>query len=260
MGSWYSRASFDNLLFCPPKVDYDINNFRTDRSDLIYLDSYISSNNLLNKDKICVCIIRPKYCLMGLRKYIIFSHGNGSDIASLFEFGKKLADISSCYVVLYTYPGYGTSVSHTGKPNETSCYNSLIAVINYVKSTHRNNQILLIGQSLGTAVVIDYLSKNIFWEYPVILISPFRSVSRVIYDNYLTTYVYGKFDNVNKIKLVNCPAKIYHGKQDKLVKMSHSESLYSMLNDKSLTPTYIEEACHNNILDHINWQELNNIF
>lgn len=261
--------TFDTWLFCPPVVNYDIDKFRTERSDLFYLhyqnEENLNSNPTSNsnskikekEDKICVCIIRPKYWLLNLKKYIIFSHGNGSDINSLFEFAKQLADTVHAHVVLYTYPGYGTS---TGKPNETGCYKSLDIVVNYFLNIDKNNEILLMGQSLGTAVTIDYVSRHPFWENPIVLISPFRSVSRVIYDNYLTTYLYGKFDNTEKIKLINCPVKFYHGLQDKLVKPSHSESLYLLCNDKSLSPTYLEEACHNNILSHIDWKEINNFF
>lgn len=52
-------------------------------------------------------------------------------------------------------------------------------IIAYYK-THTEN-ILLVDQSLGICVVIDYISKN-KWTKPVILISPYKSILKIITD------------------------------------------------------------------------------
>jgi fermentation-respiration switch protein FrsA (DUF1100 family) len=115
------------------------------------------------------------------------------------------------------------------------------------------------GQSLGTGVVIDYVSKNIFWENPVILISAYKSVSRVLYDNYLTTYIYGKFDNMSKIDNVRCPIKFFHGMLDTLIYPSHTADLYTRMRDKTYNPTYLGGVKHSDILYALDIKEINAI-
>lgn len=62
--------------------------------------------------------------------------------------------------VSYDYIGYGMS---EGEPSEENCLKSLSLVVDY----YNNYKELLIGQSLGTGVVVDYVSTN-EWTLPII--------------------------------------------------------------------------------------------
>src|SRR5258705_194298 len=75
--------------------------------------------------------------------------------------------------------------------------------------------IILIGQSLGTGIVIDYVSKN-KWDSPIILISPYKSIISVVCDSSIVKPI-DKFQSLKKIKSITCPVKIFHGKEDKTI-------------------------------------------
>ena len=63
------------------------------------------------------------------------------------------------HVVAFDYQGYGLS---EGEPSESACYQDLACVVDYVNRAllTPNRNIYLVGQSLGTGVVIDYVSKR----------------------------------------------------------------------------------------------------
>lgn len=158
-----------NILY--PKPVYDkskINKLKyNERTKLFYI-----TNNKLNI-KTCICEISPK---TKSDKIIIFSHGNGCDIYTFYEYLKLMADNLGVMVVMYDYPSYGLS---KGELNEFTCYQCLQDVITHYKTY--TEKILLVGQSLGTGIVIDYISKN-HWINPIILISPYKSIPKIITD------------------------------------------------------------------------------
>ena len=114
---------------------------------------FFITNKKLNI-KICVCEIIP-YNYVKNQKVLIFSHGNGCDIYTFYPYLLDLANLTGVKVVCWDYPQYGLS---EGKLHEHTCYQGLTNVINhYLKLT---SKILLVGQSLGTGIVVDYISKN----------------------------------------------------------------------------------------------------
>jgi pimeloyl-ACP methyl ester carboxylesterase len=181
---------------------------------------------------------------------LIWCHGNACDIGTQAEYFKLLANQLNITVVAVEYFGYGpTRYTHT--PTEQGCYNSLEAVVEHLMDgLHFDiNNIHFVGQSLGTGVVIDFVSKHEI-KNSIMLISPYKTIARVIYDSFLV-YPVDKFCSWYKLGTVNCPVKMYHGKADIVIPWTHTRDLYNHLNDKTLTPTYIEDVGHNDILTHI---------
>lgn len=208
---------------------------------------YIENLNL--KIKTCVCEITPKnFQINKCKNIIIFAHGNGCDIYTFYSYLKHLSEKLNSIVVSFDYPEYGLS---TGELNEFTCYNSLTDVINHYLKYNKNN-ILLVGQSLGTGVIIDYVSKN-NWISPIILISPYKSIPKIIsnYDIIENTIIKNKFASYQKIKFAKCPIKIFHGIDDNLIDISHGIELYELVSNKMLKPQWIENCSHNDILNYI---------
>jgi hypothetical protein len=201
-----------NILYPKPNTQHidikKLNNY--DKTNIFYI-----TNQNLNI-KICVCEIYPHKHTKHTNKILIFSHGNGCDILTFYPYLKYLADNLEIIVVSYDYPTYGLS---QGDLNEFSCYQSLTEIISYYSKNNKN--ILLVGQSLGTGIVIDYISKN-YWTNPVILISPYKSIPKVIteFDFIENLICKNKFDSYNKISNAICPIKIYHGKSDNIIIVS----------------------------------------
>jgi len=104
------------------------------------------------------------------------------------------------------------------------------------------------------------VSKNV-WSNPVILISPYKSIPRILIDINLFEYLIckNKFDSYNKIYNSTCPIKIFHGKSDHLINISHSLELFKLIPNKLFKPTLFDNTGHNDILEKISLNEYNDI-
>lgn len=236
-GSLSCHSPINKYIFQPPRND--INCFHTylttNRSYLF--DAYTPSS-----EKVSAVHVKPVKN-PNPEKYLVFAHSNSDDIYLLFPKFLYWADNLDVGVIGFDYVGYG--LSDAGCTSEKKCYQSLEAVIDYMWSHFRINEkrIYLVGQSLGAGVVIDYISKNP-WHNPVILISPYKTICRIILDSECVAPSY-------KLKNVTCPVKIIHGDSDELINISHAKKLYRKLPNKSLAPLWIKGAGHNNIMKMI---------
>jgi len=208
----------------------------------------------LNVKGINIVLINPKVQI-GDKKCIIFCHGTGSDVDSDYDFFKSVSDSEGNSIMLFDYPGYGLS---EGRPSESKCVESLRIVIDHAKTFFEENKIILVGSSLGTGVVIKYISEH-QWVTPVVLISPFTKITDIL--NFIPDFdfipdvVVPEFNNEQNIKGVLTPIKMYHGKQDWLINPSHSEKLSSGIKN-NLGVTYVEDGNHNNIIFKINYKDI----
>jgi pimeloyl-ACP methyl ester carboxylesterase len=201
--------------------------------------------------------------------YIVWSHGNACDIVDSYPMMQSIhAKLNgNVGIIMYDYEGYGMS---SGKCGEGSCYNSLDIMIEYCENelSISKNMLFLIGQSLGSGVVVEYAYKHAdSWTTPIILLSPYKSISRVVVDphkydmcsNLMIRYI-DKFCTMDKISSINSPIVIYHGIQDRLIGYEHSIYLYE-LNKQNTTLILLKYADHNNLCDHIDMREIwNTIF
>ena len=186
---------------------------------------------------------------------IIYSHGNATDIFTGYDLMKYYSKLFDTLVVGYDYCGYGASwIFNTKtnkinrKPSEELCYKSLEMVIDYCKDKYNDCNIVLIGQSLGTGVTVHYAQTH-EWKQPIILISPYKSITRVIADSAIieSSFAHNKFESYNKIEDLDCPVKIIHGTMDKVIDISHGKYLYGLLK-KPLKPVWKENCGHNDII------------
>ena len=95
-----------------------------------------------------------------------------------------------------------------------------------------NNQIILYGESLGSGVAVELGKKNNFNS--IILESPFTSIenSAKIYYPYLpiNLLLKDRYDSKNKIKKINSPILIMHGKKDNIVPQKMGLELFEIAN------------------------------
>ena len=172
---------------------------------------------------------------------ILFSHGNAEDIGMIEPFARLLRDLG-LNVLVYDYPGYGTS---SGSPSEASAYAAIDAAYEYLLLEKRAdpNRIVLHGRSLGGGVAVDLASRR-----PVaalILESTFASVFRVV-----TRYPilpFDKFENIKKIERITCPVLIIHGTNDWTIPAYHGQRLFEAANEPKYS-LWIEGAGHNNVV------------
>ena len=243
--------TMNSKIFYPPSLSYDIKKLNSKSCTML-------STQTLSKQTVHLAHIIPNNNNK-TQKYIIMSSGNGADVFGMIDYGQYLANNLNVSVILYDYLGYGHS---TGSPSETGCYESISAVISYVKNELHvlEKDITLIGQSLGTGITIDYVSKN-NWKSPIILISPYKSIISVVYDSSIVQLAnpIDKFKTLSKLGNVFCPVKIFHGDADELINVSHGKTIYEKLNNKTFEPTWLKGVGHNDILGVIDLKEVEKV-
>jgi dienelactone hydrolase len=136
----------------------------------------------------------------------------------------------------YDYPGYCRT---QGKPNEKNLSQSLEAASEYL--LHQKNVPLIkqaaYGISLGSGVTIDVAAKRKFGA--VILQAPMTSYPDLIKVHrdtqckgllrpikpFLHRFAKSKYDNINKIGMVDSSVLFLHGAKDELMPITFSEKL-----------------------------------
>jgi abhydrolase domain-containing protein 17 len=194
-------------------------------------------------------------------KCIIISHGNGEKIEQYETYIETIANKFKVNVIVYDYQGYAYS---EGNASEQNCYEDLESIVEHAKTFYDEKNIFLLGRSLGTGVVIHYVSTH-DWHTPIILISPYKHIIGVVCDNTITntlTKPLNKFVSEDKIKNVKCPAKIIHGCNDKVINISHGKriaELFEKNNNGKFKPLYLDGHGHNNIFITNLEKEINEI-
>jgi hypothetical protein len=227
-----SNQLITEILYYPPEYfdKNDINNYSG--AKLLYIGgtSTVEIKPTINKYP---------------HQLIIFSHGNATDIFSMLDYLHTLSNAIGITMVCYDYPSYGLS---KGIPTEQTCVDALTRVTNHYK----DKRVLQIGQSLGTGVVMGFVSNN-EWNENIMLISPYKSIPRVIVDSFVAESCIAnhRFSSIAKIENVICPVKMFHGLQDELILHTHTQDLFDALKNKKFQPTYFDNCDHNNILRKI---------
>jgi len=92
-------------------------------------------------------------CMAKAQFTIIYSHGNAEDLGGNFEQLHNLADLLSCNVFAYEYPGYGIA---EGEPSEGGCYAAAEAAYKHVTNELGVDagDVVLYGRSLGSGPTV----------------------------------------------------------------------------------------------------------
>lgn len=207
----------DALLFYPEKLEsaYQFN-FKEDfeEHELKTTDGVLL-NSLLFKVK------EPS----GL---IFYLHGNGGSLKYWGTQAKFFNDLNYD-VFLIDFRGYGKSGGEIS--NEKQFYNDTQLAYDFVKQLYPEEEIVVLGSSLGTGAA-SWLSVN---NHPnqVILLSPYYSIPDLknnlsnlkilkIIPSFLLKY---KFKNYENIENGNAPVTIMHSNQDDLIYFGSSVKL-----------------------------------
>ena len=207
-----------NLLYHPSE-----NNYQNDTIQFNHQEIFIKVNDeiklkswIINKD-------------LKNFKTLVFFHGNAGDLSNRIYKLNEL-DKLNINILLISWRGFS---GNEGYPTEKNLYEDAEAAIKWLnKKKVSNSQIILYGESLGTGVAVEIASKNNFNS--IILESPFTSIenSAKIYYPYLPVKLLLKdrYDSINKIKMINSPILIMHGKKDDVVPFSMGKELFEKAN------------------------------
>ena len=165
---------------------------------------------------------------------IIYFHGNGGNISNVGWVGERLSS-RGFDVLLLDYRGYGRSEGDVD--GETGLYADADAGYEYVTKTrgiHPSN-VVLYGQSLGTAVAVDLASRQ--ESAAVILESGFSSASDLaatvlpFLPRRLHFLAKNRFESTRKLASVRCPILIAHGDPDLTIPTEHGRLLFAAANE-----------------------------
>ena len=207
-----------NLLYHPSE-----NNYQNDTIQFNHQEIFIKVNDeiklkswIINKD-------------LKNFKTLVFFHGNAGDLSNRIYKLNEL-DKLNINILLISWRGFS---GNEGYPTEKNLYEDAEAAVKWLnKKKVSNSQIILYGESLGTGVAVEIASKNNFNS--IILESPFTSIenSAKIYYPYLPVsfLLKDRYDSISKIKKINSPILIMHGRKDDIVPFFMGKKLFEKAN------------------------------
>ena len=214
----------DSMIFYPPEASY------RPSSHLIMLEMdlgyHIAAYYLPAEDKDFV---------------VLFSHGNAEDIGQNRGFFQEYQR-QGVGILGYDYRGYGLS---NGKPSEFNTYGDILTAYHYLVNQQKidPSRIIVHGRSVGSGPSV-WLAA----QYPVgglILESPFVSIFRV--RTRWPILPFDKYNNLARIKHIDCPLLVIHGQNDRVVAFWHGQTLYNAANTPKMH-YWVPNAGHNNLI------------
>jgi len=112
-----------------------------------------------------------------LKKWVVFTHGimhHCEQMLHLFDVMRE-----TCNLVMWDYRGFGRS---TGESDRAIAIYDLYALLHHIRLEHELDEVVLMGSSLGTNVVLHFLQTfkdRCTYVREIILCHPFYSLEQV---------------------------------------------------------------------------------
>jgi len=187
---------------------------------------------------------------------VLFLHGNGGTVQGWGNEAKWF--VENNYEVLFLeYRSYGKSEGDI--ESESQIVADAQIAFNYLKNEFEESEIIICGTSMGTGVASQLAVKNN--PKMLILNAPFYGLNYLIQEKIFfipECVIRYKFKTYEVLPLLKCPIEIFHGTDDSLIPISHSEKL-KLLNDRVYL-TSCKEGTHMSFLRQWNTQIVWNIY
>lgn len=191
---------------------------------------------------------------------VYYFHGNGWPLPYFYSEIKYIHDLWYS-VFAFDYPWYGKS---TWMPEIEKVWEFSKDFFEYIKKDKniQNEHLIIWWYSVGTAVAVDFASKNDFSK--IVLVSPFASR----YDMWKRWFfnippqklffMENSYITSEEVKKFSKPALIIHGNNDFIVPFSQGKQVFENYAwEKSFIE--IDDFWHNGIIDEY-WEILKNTF
>ena len=203
-----------NLLYHPFE-----NNYSTDLANFPYEEVSIPVSNEIN--------LKGWFHIKDLnnKKTLVFFHGNAGNLENRIYKLNLIKDFDINFLII-AYRGFS---GNKGKPSEKGLYEDAKNTLNWLKQKNiKENQIIVYGESLGTGVSIELAQNKNFAG--IILESPFTSMvdAGKFYYPYLpvSLLLKDRYETVKKLKNINSPILVMHGKKDKIVPFNMGKQVF----------------------------------
>mgnify|MGYP005991491447 CR=1 FL=1 len=157
---------------------------------------------------------------------VYYLKGNSKSIKGWGKFAVDFT-LHGYDVIMIDYRGFGKS---TGKMSQESMKKDALLVYDKIKEVVKEKRIIVYGRSLGTGLATKVASMNS--PRMLILACPYFSMSKNV-KRYLPFVPLGlimryQMPTYKWIKYVDCPIKIIHGTNDKVIRFKSSLRLSKM--------------------------------
>lgn len=184
---------------------------------------------------------------------MLYFHGNAGHLADwgwvVQDFVKRNYD-----VVVMDYRGYGKS---RGAMSQEALYNDAQLFYEYVAKKYDDREIVVYGRSLGTTFATYVAAKNN--PSKLILEAPFYNMKKLASEMFkafpVTLFLKYPFPTDQYLLSVSCPVYFFHGTDDKMIDVSHSESLLKLLPASQTTLFLIPNGTHNDLMRELAYQK-----
>jgi len=217
------------------------------QKNLIYYPSnqdFNSCPSFENSEKVIVNGTRMYYKKNG-DKLVVFYHGNAGSACSRTYLKEKFDELGLSYVIV-EYTGYSNDIN---KPTNKLLLKD-VENVNKFLINKNFSQIILMGESLGTALAIYH--STLMNVDKILLISPFYRMSEIASNNIKIypislllreNYDSDKWIENSKTKKL----KIIHGNIDDIIPIEQSKKLYNKATIDNKQYIEINGANHNDI-------------
>ncbi|MBS7332974.1 MAG: alpha/beta fold hydrolase [Weeksellaceae bacterium] len=177
---------------------------------------------------------------------IYFLHGNSGDLSSWGDVAPHFTR-KNYNVFMIDYRGFGKSGGKIFSENQF--LNDAQVGYDFLKTLHPENEIIILGYSIGSGPASYLASKNN--PRNVVLASPFYSFKSLAKEKipFLPIFILKyPLESNQYLKESKAPITIFHGDEDQLIPIHHAKKLTSELKNKNVNFYPIIGQGHNGIL------------
>lgn len=232
----------EKFIFIPDKLDKGYRyNFSQDFEEI-----YIKTKDETKLNGLLFKANNPK----GL---IFYLHGNAGALDSWGSLAPLYTNDLGYDLFILDYRGFGKSEGQI--ESETQLFEDVQAAYNSIKERYSEDQIIVLGYSIGTCPATWLSSTNN--PRMLILQAPYYSLTSVIQNispltpEFLIRY---KLETYKYIKDCQMPVIIFHGNLDKVISYDNSLQLEKLLKPTDRLITLKGEG-HNEITDNKHYQD-----
>jgi len=160
-------------------------------------------------------------------KTIVFFHGNAGSLQNRTYKLNHFKDLNVNFLII-AWRGFN---GNKGKPNEMGLYEDGKSAVRWLNTKGiQDKNIILYGESLGTAIAIEIAQNNKYAG--IILESPFTSMvhmGKKYYPFFPVSFLLkDRYESYKKINKISVPVLVMHGKVDKIVPYAMGKKIYEL--------------------------------
>jgi len=219
--------SQDKIFFTPQKLSESYT-FRAGEEIEIPVAPAISLNCLWLKES-------------NSKGVILYLHGNRGSNRRCLRQAQTMAG-NQYDIFMPDYRGYGKSDGEI--QSEAQLYEDVQKVYDFLKEKYRENQIVIVGYSLGSGMASWLAANNnpkrLFLVAPYISFIDLKERYTMFLPNFLVKY---PLNNKEHLEAVRCPVTLFHGTSDELIPFDSSVQL-AKINSSRINLVKLEGVGH----------------